>query len=74
MWQEKRRFRAVDNQKQWHTIIEEVDMLDAGDGQEVEGLKRFVTGGGQRLNHISKGVYQTRDGGTTLTSTDPDAP
>jgi hypothetical protein len=50
-----------------------VDMLDTPHGP-IEGITRFITDDGHRLYRISKGVYQTWDDGTSLTSTDPAAP
>ena len=73
MWQEKRRFQAMDSMGQTHTVLIDVDMLDTPAGP-IEGITRFITGGGHRLYRISKGVYQTWDDGTSLTSTDPAAP
>ena len=73
MWQEKRRFQTMDSMGQTHTVLIDVDMLDTPNGQ-IEGITRFITDDGKRLHRISKGVYLTWDGGTTLKSDDPAAP
>ena len=73
MWRETGRFQAMDYTGKTHSVLIEVDMLDTPHGP-IEGITRFITDDGHRLYRISKGVYQTWDDGTSLTSTDPAAP
>ena len=72
MWQEKRRFRAVDTRGREYTVKEEVCLLDPRYGQ-IKGITRFITADMQLLNHIGKGEYEIRANGIILRSDDPAA-